>query len=1664
MDPLAADADPDSTTPNTTILQSKLDLEPLSPPRRPHATTPPVLPASRRTRQATLDEPVVGRFSPSLTAKIAALHAARRQRPEPAADAPPVVRVAKSRLHEVPLDRLLLKQRAQQQQKQHQQPQHQYATGDDQARSELALDDMDASLDDGDLTSLTTTTDSTDLSLTALLIDDDEAGDWLDQLDMDEYALIEALNGSRVNQLDTIDLLLGRKARENNTAPSPPAAVSLPDPTPPNEPEPPARNSAASLLTNVPALRRRIVTPPPGPLVSPLSVMDAAHVAHLGHVYGIAIHVRDLSLASAAVVALQKQAGLAHLAPGPTSARALTEGLVVEIGVHLPGELGARQFEVVVRNSAMVRAQRHVSKCNSDDNDDLGACVRLTCHQHDVVPVQFDGALVQAFLTQTCAVRMTVRPRPGPRAARGARTATGAGMTGVAPVKLVHLMQADRFVYQVEVPVFTASDQFLGHVALTLALMPTMPVEKALPPSPEPEERATTPAPPPPQRVVVPEPPFPLELRISIGHFVPVATPRSAYKAFPAERAAQNVAVHVESSLSVMVRLDVPLETRAHPWTAQSVEQKVGLVMDQVQVQADAHRVNFDAQFVVPTSMAQLTPWIEAPLVVELWLHAGSVAQMDGSETRHSTSAKTLFGMAKLPLHQVLQTVLRTFPKVAWHQLLPIALLDLTCPVVDPRTGTHRGWLEAGIEVARRNTVVLSAPDTSPRPAPHSAGIAAAEPAALPTPPPLPPSATLLVRFHSAGGILTLARHVLAQLVQHEQDAHDPFAPTLLDLPGPQTEYTHALRRVLHGDALNLYVSLSIFPPAIAKRFGVDPTPFVSPIAWDAAVPAWDADDPGHELVLPRIDSAVLAWFEAPHAVAHGQIVHRFASTTSSGTTPLDDVVVGEFRIDLARLVKRSAGLADAFVAVRAPADVVVGARHVVVPPVDAVGCVHVDVVFTDTVPRALPDFAPVAVRLEMAGHVQRAGVGAAVLGASAMRRSVSADAGVHVDVDLALFQGSGTAPVTADASAAWTWSAELVLTAEVMQAVLNGRVVVHVRGVDDEPVGTAVIDTYAVAHALLRLLNGYLPADRVAFRAPVLPVESPTAISMTAVGAFVIKHGAESPVMARPVRMAQVSPVVGRAHEDPIVAADEDVPRSALLAPPRNEPPRVEPARIDVPFHDDASVLLEVTVVEAQSLPVPTSASQGPATVYVSFAWTTDASLATDLGASIRSTVSDAPDRQTYHTPAARLEAPAHVAWHAATYVAQSTKRAALARLRRKKVVVFKVWVAAAGEGVEVPTAHDRLVGFAKVDVAPLAHGMPMLDGWYNVLDFHGESCGQLHVRVRPVAPLQEEGGARPSPVVQRVLATASPPGPPAVAAAAVLASPPHVGFEASVSDGESSILLDLLVADPSHTRADSSGDPHDLDDVHLLNLPDVAELADYRDGDSIHSIHDTARESPGESSVVVLSPSASSASLTTVSDPVNEAGDAALSTTTDDDNDDDEEDQDGHDKSGPLSRFALSSSLLARASQLSRAAAAAAATATSSAATAHDRVNNTSRRASAAASPAARSVPLSPLPDLSSSSTWDEADGDDDGVAGADVSLTSSDDASGDDDEVDIDAVLARTWSARALRATRPAPRPVVDRLRDDAAAVQAQIAAIQRRADSFSAVLRARGVRGA
>ena len=40
-----------------------------------------------------------------------------------------------------------------------------------------------------------------------------------------------------------------------------------------------------------------------------------------------------------------------------------------------------------------------------------------------------------------------------------------------------------------------------------------------------------------------------------------------------------------------------------------------------------------------------------------------------------------------------------------------------------------------------------------------------------------------------------------------------------------------------------------------------------------------------------------------------------------------------------------------------------------------------------------------------------------------------------------------------------------------------------------------------------------------------------------------------------------------------------------------------------------------------------------------------------------------------------------------------------------------------------------DRVLGFTSVDLGPLLAGIRSLDGWYNIMDFSGQTLGQIKV-----------------------------------------------------------------------------------------------------------------------------------------------------------------------------------------------------------------------------------------------------------------------------------------------------------------------------------------------
>jgi C2 domain-containing protein 3 len=52
-------------------------------------------------------------------------------------------------------------------------------------------------------------------------------------------------------------------------------------------------------------------------------------------------------------------------------------------------------------------------------------------------------------------------------------------------------------------------------------------------------------------------------------------------------------------------------------------------------------------------------------------------------------------------------------------------------------------------------------------------------------------------------------------------------------------------------------------------------------------------------------------------------------------------------------------------------------------------------------------------------------------------------------------------------------------------------------------------------------------------------------------------------------------------------------------------------------------------------------------------------------------------------------------------------------------------------GNGSTPVSDDDLAIGFASVDLGPLAAGLRQLIGWYNIMDFNGECKGQIKVPV---------------------------------------------------------------------------------------------------------------------------------------------------------------------------------------------------------------------------------------------------------------------------------------------------------------------------------------------
>ncbi|XP_063970605.1 C2 domain-containing protein 3-like [Lytechinus pictus] len=61
---------------------------------------------------------------------------------------------------------------------------------------------------------------------------------------------------------------------------------------------------------------------------------------------------------------------------------------------------------------------------------------------------------------------------------------------------------------------------------------------------------------------------------------------------------------------------------------------------------------------------------------------------------------------------------------------------------------------------------------------------------------------------------------------------------------------------------------------------------------------------------------------------------------------------------------------------------------------------------------------------------------------------------------------------------------------------------------------------------------------------------------------------------------------------------------------------------------------------------------------------------------------------------------------------------------------LVFKIWHQISSKQ---DSTCDRVLGFTSVDLGPLLAGIRSLDGWYNIMDFSGQTLGQIKISITP-------------------------------------------------------------------------------------------------------------------------------------------------------------------------------------------------------------------------------------------------------------------------------------------------------------------------------------------
>jgi hypothetical protein len=1203
---------------------------------------------------------------------------------------------------------------------------------------------------------------------TSILLD--EQLSCFDQSDLEEEALIEALNHNQEDALATWNLLRPSKGMRQDPPldlGSPPEPSRDHSPTEKRDLEPstfPSKQgrSRPSQPDRAPAKHEPVRNTP---TISPLSLMDPVHLNHLSRVYALGVKIQELSMSLNLMLDFRNyiENGKASSSANPmvSNKTILPPGhsTAVLIEFTFPQTLGTRQFELPIRNADILRNQRlrlkQDMKSSTQGKPDPNAAfdppaITLSCDLQEALPVQFNAHWVDAFiedgvqlklnLISKTPVRSTLRKGPGK-----ART-----FEAVAEIPLRNILKAQGFHYDIHLPLFSKDRQYFGHVLLNFRLLPAFdPKEIAIanPPAETNKEDLKPPAGP-----LFPEPPFPIELNVQFDTFTPFVVARSMTKAYPKDETSCNLAIEVNRHLSLRLRAHVPLETSAVPWTHQMIKKSIGLATEEVQVQNKGFMVHFGAQFSIPTSMNLLQPWFQSPLIVEVWsIESGesdfvakkdpSVPQSEGSMPCEisSGSVRSLLGIAKLPLFHILKLVLDTHTDLTWSQVFPISLNDMDCPVINPFSNEMNGWLSVGLQLAARNMQVLDdAKDFSPF---------VQEQDVVPEPTLRAsdrdnntkefgnrlelPLANLLVRFHTAGGIGDLAKVVCDYLLNgiqnhaEAQDAHRINNEVNESQQVPVEMRRNQILNLKKSDQFNLYVEMEVFPKRIAEKFKIPTHKVVSPISFGYEIPLWEESDAGNELIVP-LHPSLMGWLGSNIAMAHGRLFHTFVEHPNgddgdSGVDTENSILLGEFRIDLNKLCKRSKGLCDAWVPIFPPSFVRNSKKLNLSHLTNTVGCIHISMFFIDLVPQELPYYLPLVVEFKVV----------ATISSRIQEDPLGKPFPEHIKVEASFLEEESTFQ-----TGPFLWCRTLEVTPALLQSILNGSLKLYVsHSVDgSSPCGFAFVDTFAVAHALLRMVNRLVDRDQVAFCSPILPAHMLEGSVLQMNGKIMLD------------RIDEVEPEKLAVEVEQVDQLEDLTPSSSL-----QEESRGIPTKSVVPA-PEPSVRMEVKLEEIKGFQSIRVHAQLP--LFVSFAWAPDYELG--IKPSFNDSVISIGDAHgtskiEYSTPLYHTNngmAASSIELKSSHQITQCISIPALEKIKRKKVIIFKVWNVLPQKDfpqgdhesdvrLGFPEQQRQLLAFSKVDISPLANGFPELNGWYNLNDYSGQIRGQLHVIVRPESPL---------------------------------------------------------------------------------------------------------------------------------------------------------------------------------------------------------------------------------------------------------------------------------------------------------------------------------------